>query len=63
MRGTRHARVNRQGGRMWTRGCMSETEQRKDALILSRHKEVKWETAVCMHTQQERAIRVGTPTI
>ena len=42
---------------------MSGTEQRKDALILSRNKEVKGDTAVVMHPQQERAIRVGTPPI
>ena|SRR5437899_9769908 len=63
MRGTRHARVNRKGGRVWTRGGVSGTEQRKDALILPLNKEVKGDTAVCMHAQQERAIRVGTPPI
>ena len=63
MRGTRHARVHRQGGRVWTPGCMPRTEQRQDALILPLNKEVKGETAACMHTQQERAIRAGTPPI
>jgi hypothetical protein len=42
---------------------VSRTEQRKDVLILSLNKEVKWDTAVVMHAQQERAILVGTPTI
>jgi len=60
---TRRARVNRKGGRVWTRGCVSGTEQRQDALILPLNKEVKGDTAVCMHTEQERAIRVGTPTV
>src|SRR5215510_10277553 len=63
MWGTRHARVNRKGSRVGTRRYMTGTEQRQDALILSRHKEIKWNTAVCMHAQQERTIRVGTPPI
>jgi hypothetical protein len=63
MRGTRRARGGGKGGRMGTRACVSGTEQRQDALILSRHQEVKGDTAVGMHAQQERAIRVGIPTV
>jgi hypothetical protein len=42
---------------------MPGTEQRQDVLILSRHQEVKRDIALVMHTEQKRAILVGTATI